>query len=211
MSLMTRCTARTLGLLILATTLAASPAAAQGWSWGLKAGGTSSNLEILSSDTTLIPEFRAGAVAGAFFDRHLFKGFGVQIEGLLNQKGTIIRDPRFDGKLEVRLNYLDVPVLGQYTLKLSRNFALHALGGPVLSLKVNDTYVAGGETLDDADEQQLKSTDFGLSVGGAATIHRVVIDYRYVFGVPNINDDIDRTELTVRTRAWSISVGLRFK
>lgn len=211
MSLMTRRAARTLGLLILATPLAAAPAAAQGWSWGLKAGGTSSNLEILSSDTTLSPEFRSGAVAGAFFDHHLFKGFGVQIEGLLNQKGTIIRDPRFDGKLEVRLNYLDVPVFGQYTVKLSRNFALHALAGPVFSLKVNDSYLQGGETLEDAEEQQLKSTDFGLSVGGAATIHRVVVDYRYVFGVPNINDDIDRTELTVRTRAWSISVGLRFK
>jgi hypothetical protein len=60
-------------------------------------------------------------------------------------------------------------------------------------------------------ERSNAQLDFGLSVGGAATIHRVVVDYRYVFGVPNINDDIDRTELTVRTRAWSISVGLRFK
>ena len=210
MSPATRRAARAHGFLLLALTLA-SPAAAQKWSWGVKAGGTAANLEILSADTTLSPEVRAGAVAGGFFDYHLFDGVSVQIEGLLNQKGTVIRDPRFDGRLDVRLNYLDVPVLGQYTFKLSKHLALHALAGPVFSFKVSDTYVQGGETLDDAEEQVLKSTDFGLSVGGAATFHRVIVDYRYVWGVPNINDDIDRTELTVRTRSWSISVGLRFK
>jgi len=202
---------RSLGPLTLAMVVTATPAAAQGWGWGVKAGGTSSNLEIVSAETLLTPEVRGGAVAGGFVDRHLFDGVGVQIEGLLNQKGTIIRDPRFDGKLEVRLNYLDVPVLGRYTVKLSRHVALHALAGPVFSVKVSDTYVRGTETLDESEEQVLKSTDFGLSIGGAATIHKFLIDYRYVFGVPNINDDIDRTELTVRNRSWSISVGLRFK
>lgn len=188
-----------------------APASAQTLTIGAKAGVNVSTLRIQATDLILSPSNRLGAEAGVYVQRRLRGAFGLQIEGLVSQKGTIIDDPRFGGELKVRVNYLDVPVLGRYQLTLSPRTTIHFLAGPVFSFKVGDKQQIGSEVLEEGEKQVFTSGDFGLSVGGAVTIKNILVDVRYVFGVANINDDLDRDELIVRNRALSVSVGWRIK
>jgi hypothetical protein len=189
----------------------AAPAAAQSFTLGLKGGIAVANLQIIATDSTLDPRDRAGLTAGVFSGLDLGRGFGVQFEGLLTQKGTTIRDPRFDGDLDVKLTYIDVPVLARYRFRFSPRLAVHALAGPVFSLKVADNQRIGGDEVTEDEDQEFTAGDLGLSVGGAVEVGRFVFDVRYVWGVPNINDDIDREELIVRTKTLGVTVGYRWK
>ena len=198
-----------LGLILIA--LSPVPAAAQSFTLGLKGGVTVANLQILATDSTLDPRDRAGLTAGVVAGREFGHGFGAQVEGLLTQKGTTIRDPRFDGDLDVRITYVDVPVLARYRFRLSDRMSLHALAGAVFSLKAGDLQRIGGEEVSEAERQKFTAGDFGLSIGGAVELGRFVFDGRYVWGVPNINDDIDREELIVRTKMLGVTVGYRWK
>ena len=200
-----------LALSLGAVAVSVAPAAAQSFTLGAKGGATVANVQVVATDLTLDPGERVGLVAGAFAGKDLGAGFGVQIEGLLTQKGTTIRDPRFPGDLQVKLAYVDVPVLARYRLTLSQRTAVHFLAGPVFSLKVGDSQRIGGDEVPDEEKQVFRSGDLGLSVGGAFEFARTSIDVRYVFGVPNINDDIDRDELIVRTRTLAVTAGWRWK
>jgi Outer membrane protein beta-barrel domain len=198
-----------LGLYLLF--VCATPAAAQSFTLGLKGGVTVANLQIIATDSTLDPRSRAGLTAGVFAGREFGHGFGVQVEGLLSQKGTTIRDPRFDGDLDVKITYVDVPVLARYRFRVSQRMSLHALAGPVFSLKAGDSQSIGGEELSENESQKFTTGDVGLLVGGAVELGRFVFDVRYAWGVPNINDDIDREELIVRTKTLAVTMGYRWK
>ncbi len=200
-----------LGLGFCLLVIGVTPAAGQSFSIGLKGGATVANLQIVATDSTLDPRYRAGLVAGVFAGHDFGGGFGVQIEGLLSQKGTTIRDPRFDGDLDVKLTYLDVPVLARYRLRLSQGTSLHFLAGPVFSLRVADSQSIGGTDLGEDEGQAFTTGDLGLSIGGAVELGKAVIDVRYAWGISNINDDIDRDELIVRTRTFGVTVGWRWR
>jgi hypothetical protein len=65
------------------------------------------------------------------FDRHLFKGVGVQIEGSPQSEGHDHLATRAStGSSRFGLNYLDVPVLAQYTLKALQEFRAARAGRP---------------------------------------------------------------------------------
>ena len=207
-----RRSAGALGALVLVCLVKVPEASAQTLTFGVKAGVTSSTLEIEATDLIISPSSRIGAEAGVFVARKLFGSFEGQIEGLASQKGTIIKDdPRYAGDLKVRITYLDVPALLGYRFALSQKAAVHALAGAVFSLRLHDKQLEGSDVLEAGVKQAFTSGDVGLSLGGAVTFRQMSVDVRYVWGLSNINDDVDRDELTARNRTWSVSVGWRLK
>jgi hypothetical protein len=201
-----------LGALVLLCLVKVPEASAQTLTFGVKAGVTSSTLEIEATDLIISPSKRVGAEAGVFLSRKLFGSFEGQIEGLASQKGTIIKDdPRFAGDLKVRITYLDVPALLGYRFALSQKATVHALAGAVFSFRLHDNQLEGSDVLEEGVKQAFTSGDVGLSLGGAVTFGQMLVDVRYVWGLSNINDDVDRDELTARNRTWSVSVGWRLK
>ena len=201
-----------LGALVLLCLVRVPEASAQTLTFGVKGGVTSSTLEIEATDLIITPSKRIGAEAGVFVTRKLFGSFEGQIEGLASQKGTIIKDdPRFAGDLKVRITYLDVPALLGYRFPLSQKAAVHALAGAVFSFRLHDKQLEGSDVLEEGVKQAFTSGDVGLSLGGAVTFGQMLVDVRYVWGLSNINDDVDRDELTARNRTWSVSVGWRLK
>jgi len=201
-----------LGTLALICLVPAPDASAQALTFGVKGGVTSATLEIEATDLIISPSKRVGAEAGVFVTRKLFGAFEGQIEGLASQKGTIIKDdPRYAGDLKVRITYLDVPALLGYRFALSPKTAVHALAGGVFSIRLHDKQLEGSDVLEEGVKQAFTSGDVGLSLGGAVSFRQMLVDVRYVWGLSNINDDVDRDELTARNRTWSVSVGWRLK
>ena len=207
---MSRRSAVALGGVVLLLFCPVPNALAQGLIYGVKGGVTNARLDIQATDLIISPSPRIGAEAGVYVTRKLFGPIDGQIEALVSQKGTVLKnDPRFDGDLKVRITYLDVPALLGYRVALSQKTALHALAGGVFSFRISDKQLEGSEELEEGVKQAFTSTDIGLSVGGAISFRQILVDVRYVWGLTNINNDVDRDELTVRNRTLSVSVGFR--
>jgi outer membrane protein with beta-barrel domain len=209
---MSRRSAVALGSVLLLLLCRVPDALAQGLTYGVKGGVTNATLDIQATDLIISPSARIGAEAGVYVTHKLFGPIDGQIEGLLSQKGTVLKDdPRFAGDVKVRITYLDVPALLGYRVALSRRTALHALGGGVFSFRISDKQLEGSQELEEGVKQAFTSTDVGLSVGGAISFGQMLVDVRYVWGLTNINNDVDRDELTVRNRTLSVTVGLRLR
>ena len=194
--------------------LAARAASAQGqeMSIGVRGGVNVSTLEILATDVIITPSNRIGFLGGVYANGRLVGGLGLQVEALFNQKGGKIKDdPRFQDDLDIRIDYLDVPVLLRYRFGASSGRAFEVHAGPVFSVRLNDHQKIGDTVLADFEKQHLLRSDHGLSLGGAVSFDKLVVDVRYIWGALNINDDFDRDELTLRNRALSVTVGWRLR
>jgi len=109
------------------------------------------------------------------------------------------------------LNYLELPILLRFAHKID-NVYLYALGGPSISALLGGMYQA--DTAKANLQIQFKSSDlryeFGMQVGGGIAYQlgkgRIFLDYRYTFGLTNINQN-DYT----RNRVMTISVGYDIK
>jgi hypothetical protein len=190
---------------------APQPAAAQDSVVGVKVGVNFATLDFDEGDTEENKGL-TGLMAGVFFIRPIDGNFGVQIEGLISQKGTKVEDDFFDEELEIKLNYLEIPVLARYELPFGTGDSVfHVYAGPTFGIKLSDSQKIDGEDLDDDFERDVKGSDIGLAFGGGVSFDMWVIDLRYTHGLTNINDDVDADDFDVKNRVFTIAVGYRFR
>jgi hypothetical protein len=201
---------------------AAAPAAAQDNALGVKVGVNFAKLSFDEDDFGFDSNGRTGLMAGVFISRELRERFGLQIEGLITQKGGRLDDQFFGDEFDVLLTYLEIPVLGRYTLPVGTgDMALHVYGGPAFAVKLSDKQrfrfddEDDWDDLDDDEGQQLKGADVGLAVGAGVEFNLFLVDLRYTHGLVNINKDarfdVDPDDLPVKNRVFTISVGYRFR
>ena len=196
--------------------LSAQPAAAQDNAVGVKVGVNFASLDFDEDDFGLTSKSKTGLMAGVFFTREFSDGFGLQIEGLISQKGGKLsfddEFDEFDGEYDITLNYLEIPVLARYALPFGTgDSTFHVYAGPSFGILINDKQKFDDVELEDDEEQELKGADIGLAFGGGVSFDMWVIDLRYTHGLTNINDDVDADDLPVKNRAFTISVGWRFR
>ena len=190
----------------------AAPAAAQENTLGVKVGLNLARFSFDEDDFLLESDGRTGLLAGVFITREIQEGFGLQIEGLITQKGDKLEDTFFDEEFDVKLTYLEIPVLGRYTLPIrTGETRVHILAGPAFGLKIGDHQELDGEEIDEDFDQDLKGADIGFALGGAVEFGLFHVDARYTWGLVNINDDEFADDLPVKNRAFTISVGYRFR
>jgi hypothetical protein len=194
---------------LLVLSIVAVPAAAQEpVTFGIKGGLniTSANVEAVGFDIS--PDSRAGLVAGLFVHYPIREQVGLQIEGLYSQKGAKVDDLGID--VDLRLDYVEIPVLGRFGLRASEDAIVHIVAGPAFAFKVHDSLDVGD--FFGFDEIDIKPYDVGLSVGGGVTFRNIVVDARYTHGLVNINDeDLLDDFLEVKNRAFSVTVGWQIR
>ena len=194
---------------LLILSIVARPAAAQeSVTFGIKGGLniTSANVEAVGFDIS--PDSRAGLVAGLFVHYPLREQVGLQIEGLYSQKGAKVDDLGID--VDLRLDYVEIPVLGRFGLRASEDAIVHIVAGPAFAFKVHDSLDVGD--FFGFDEIDIKPFDAGIAIGGGVTFRNVVVDARYTHGLVNINDeDLLDDFLEVKNRAFSVTVGWQFR
>lgn len=173
--------------------------------FGLKAGVNSSNLS--SDDDLLDLGSRWGAVAGAFVGKNISENLGIQLEGLFSQRGA--NDKTSGSDTSLRLTYLDVPLTARFGSTTANNMHFHAFTGPQLGIKLSakakDDFLGTEIDLDD----EVKSWDFGWTVGAGVEVNRVSLDARYTLGLTNIdNSDSDGS---LKNRTFTVLLGYRFR
>jgi hypothetical protein len=131
-----------------------------------------------------------GFHAGLYYRVPLGDFLAIQPEVLFNQKGADFSDETiFTDELSLRLNYIDVPVLG--VLNLTEHFNVHV--GPYVGFLLGDPSGTLNTGLIDADTQFDRSNfhrvDYGLTGGIGIRIWPIKLGVRYNLGMSNLGRD----------------------
>jgi hypothetical protein len=170
---------------------------------GIIGGATMSNI---STDDDVDLASVWGAQIGVFGDRRFNDNMGGRIEILVSQRGG--RNDVSDNNL--RLTYLDVPLLLKFGNMTTNDTHFHVFGGvtPGFLLK-SDTSNGGGLTTDIGTDA--KSVDLGAVIGAAVEQGAWALDARYTFGLVNVNDHPLGPSSEYKNRSLSINVSYRLK
>jgi hypothetical protein len=164
--------------------------------FGLKGGVSLSHVNADLLDTSN----RTGFVGGVYGAFDLSPNLGVQPELLFVRKGAKLFSTnvtiggftfgRVGSTLDV--DYLEVPVLLRFSLPTPESVKARLLAGPVASFKLNEQLSTTGLIGVNLDTDLVKTSDFGIAVGGAVAIRNgsldVVGEGRYTFGLQNVSD-----------------------
>lgn len=189
-------------------TLLPSPATAQEpLTFGVKGGLNIASVTVSASGFNVSPDSRPGVVVGAFMGADFHEYFGMQVEGLYVQKGATLN--QFGLDLDLRLDYIEIPILARANIRLNEDTRFHVLAGPAFAFTVDKSF-----DIEDLgfgfDTVEMRSWDAGIAVGGAVTFRRLVVDARYTFGLVNVNDTAEEF-LEVKNRAFALTVGWKFR
>jgi hypothetical protein len=163
---------------------------------------------------------RIGFCAGGFITFNITEMFAIQPEVLYTMKGV-----RWEGgingatplKIWIKLDYLEIPVLVKIIVPTPGGVKPFLFAGPVLALKLSSKVkaeYAGDSEEEDIEDENMKSTDFGLVIGagvdfglGIPGTGKMTLDVRYSLGLSTISafegDD-------VKNGVFSLMVGFSF-
>lgn len=166
---------------------------AQHTNFGLKAGYNSSSLQI-SNGTDY--EGKSGLHIGGLAHIHVTSHFAIQPELVFSMQGGE------RGNTKLKMNYINIPVLGQFML--SDGFRLQT--GPQVGFLVSAKQKVGDVEVD--IDNSFSSVDFSW-VFGAGYIFKsgFGIDARYNLGINNVSDD---NSFEAKNRVLQIGVFYQF-
>lgn len=157
-------------------------------------------------------KMKLGLMAGGWADFPLTSSLSVQPEALLVTKGAKQSDEIFGADLKVSYNltYLEVPVLLKWTRDRAADSSPFLYAGPSLGLKLRAVVKAStddeGET-DDLDD--MKTTDFGVVLGGGVQFGRYSVDGRLSRALTTLHSEgRENSRFDIRNTSVAILVGV---
>lgn len=116
------------------------------------------------------------------------------------------------GSITTRINYLELAVMGKFTLAdIGNDGGLYVGLTPFLGYALSGEFKFeedGFSETEDIDFDEISRMDFGIGLGAGASFGNLFVDVRYNLGLSNLNDtDID---FDINTRGILIGVGYMF-
>ena len=177
---------------------------------GAKVGATFSNVD---QDPEEFDSKRLTSFGGGGFLRFGLAGLSLQAELLALTKGTKFEDA--DESIELKLDYIEVPLLLRFGLSSGTGFMPYLMAGPSVGFEIGCSFDvestfgdASGDCDEDGDDNFLRNkTDIGLTgvVGFefAAGPGNILVEGRYTHGLTDISKDTDKA----RNRSFGIFAG----
>ncbi len=160
--------------------------------FGLKGGVNLANVQTNTTNTDL----RTGWHAGALAHIHLSPAFALQPEVMYSAQGA-----KLSNNVQ-KINYVNVPVLGQYMF--GNGFRIQS--GPQIGYLVSSKAKSGHTEVNVTDAY--KKADFSWSFGaGYVSRSGLGIDARYNLGI----NDISKNNSDVRNRVWQVGLFYQFR
>lgn len=165
-------------ILAIVACMAFGFANAQSVRFGVKAGLNVSNFTGYQEDVKSLTGFHIGG----FTELKVAKKFAIQPEFLFSTQGTTIEGFNGNSNSSIKLNYLNIPVLGKYYI--TDAFTVEA--GPQIG------FLLSAKNQGDDVHDYYKTLDFGLNVGcGYEFTDNISLGVRYTFGLTNVADNSD--------------------
>lgn len=208
--------------ILLAAVLFSVPAVnlAHAQSFGLKGG---LNMADFGGRRIVDAEYRAGVSLGAFVSIPISAAVAIQPEVVFAQKGARSAAYDYDDipadgdgppigvyiSEKTSHNYLEVPVLLKLSPSPRSDFARPTFfAGPSVGILLDAKKV-----YDTDYKEYLRSTDFGVIIGGGVELGRLSFDARYNLGLTTIAKDYDASFGNVpgdiKNRAFTVTAGVR--
>ena len=212
------------GLTVVLALFVTTNLMAQGTMIGGKAGFNVSDLSF-DEDPGDVIDTRTDFVGGAFVSFPIGDFFAIQPEVLYSRKGAKLSETGEDVDLEVKVDYVEIPVLLVARL-MDQNSSARPIvyAGPAVSFetqcKIEGSVEGVSASVDcnrlsevGADEDiETKGTDFGLVFGGGVEFNAgsagIIVEGRYNVGLVNIDDSTDPDD--VKNRTFSFMAGIGF-
>lgn len=171
---------------------------------GVLVGLNSANVDfdVEEAGVSITGDRRMGFVGGLTFNLPVQEMFSVELDALFAQKGSEISVPAEDFSQKVKLNYLDLPVLGRINLPGSGPARVHLLVGPSFNFNISEKFDP-----DEGEDDEVETFETALVFGGGVTVNRFRVDVRYGLGLSNIVKDSEAEGITGKNRVFSILVG----
>lgn len=207
-------------LTVLAFLMPSAVSAQSSMDFGFKVGGSrakmSGDLSHFQLITAILTTFtgavevdndaRIGLLGGAFLSINTSPTFSIQPEVLYSVKGMESKfrysfgTSDFETVLQVKLTYVEVPVLLKYRFPTEGNFKPSIYAGPALGVSVKGEFDGehgamdgDGLNLTTLDISNVKSTEFSVVVGGELGIAMgnttLFLDVRYTQGLTKTFED----------------------
>lgn len=177
-------------------------------SYGVKAGVLWTTLDLTIPDFIISENQQIGFTAGFFGSTRLGGPLYLDLEVLVTTKGAKYDFADFEN--ELRLTYLELPVLARVGVLRAGAVTAYVSGGPSFAFKLKEVQKEAGEETSVDDE--VKKWDVGIAMGGGVSFGSWVVDARYTLGLIDIVD-VDTAgfaEPTAKNRAISVTFGYRF-
>jgi hypothetical protein len=199
-----------------AALLVPAPAAAQRLTAGIKGGVNVANVtfKVPDSSFSISPKSRPGLIIGGFLAKDFNARTGIVIEGFFSQRGATLEfsDSGMTAKEELRVNYVEFPILGSVNLKGSDAVTVRILAGPVFAFKASESVEESlnGVVQPSTEDPDIKGNDVGLALGVSVEVKMFVIDARYTWGFTNLNKTTGSDEPEVKNRTFAVMFGVAF-
>jgi hypothetical protein len=174
---------------------------AQSVNFGAKAGLNLANVGGDIDENEGIVGFHIGGVA----EISISEKFSIQPELLFSAQGTKFEEG--DGKLTMKLNYINIPVMAKYYV--ADGFSLEA--GPQIGIlaSAKAKYEIGGESESEDIKDNFESLDLGLNFGlGYKLDSGLNFAARYNLGLSNLAKDSGNEK--INNGVFQLSVGYMF-
>jgi hypothetical protein len=146
-----------------------------------------------------------GAVAGLFVGQQVNDTIGWRLEGLFSQKGA--KDAETGEDAKNKLTYIDVNPLLVFSPSSGSDTRFNLFTGPQIAFNTAAKFVEAGQP-DEDFKDQVKSTDFGWTVGAGIEAGRFTADARYTLGLSNIAKN---SSDSVKNGVFAVMVGVKLK
>jgi hypothetical protein len=155
-------------------------------------------------------DMRIGAAIGGHIAITLGGFVGLQTDVLYTQKGFKAEAPSgIDETLEVRLDYIDVPVMLRLGPTGSRGFQF--LVGPSFNFNTNAKVVLEGVIDDEEDiKDEVEDFEMGLVIGAGYYGSLITVEGRWQEGLTDTSDFRDIGDETYKNRTFLVLLGVRF-
>ena len=154
---------------------------------------------------------RIGLTGGGYIRFPINNRLGFQPEVLFAMKGVQLSEKDAGGTVNIRINYLDVPLLVRYRIPINSRYDGFLVVGPNFGIKISSSAKldAPGGTVDEDIDPALKSLDLGLAFGGGITFRRYLVEGRFTAGLTDVASTLKPHADSLRNRTFSVLVGMK--
>ena len=194
------------------------PASAFAQEIGVKGGINVARLTPEEEDEAPLLDSRLAFTGGLWVRLPVSSRVSFQVEGLYSGQGVKMSIPAIEdfpgGKSEIRLGYLQIPLLARGDFGgAGSSTRFYAGGGLAPSFNLTARASVMVEAQDDITRDvgdQVKPFDLGLLAGAGVAFGRVVVEGRYLHGLLHINED-DNGDDRIKNRVFSVTIGVRLR
>jgi hypothetical protein len=181
--------------------------------FGIKAGGTLSNVTLKDEEGTSKSGVKFGFELGGLLEYSFSESLSLQPELLFVNNGS--EDKEEEGKATLSFNQLQVPINLKYKMG-TEQLKFYAAAGPYFGYifsakaKYSEDGMSGSIDLFDKDiVDPMKHLDFGIGVGfGLELSNKYLVGVGYKYGIANLAPK--DSDGTMKVGTFNLSVGFLF-